>query len=597
MRRKALIRHLFSVYFPITLLSVLAVGSFALAALRGFHYSQTVRDLEATARLISQQIAATDLLARPQPEIQAAIRSLGRSGDLRITIVSSSGTVLADSERDPAGMRNHADRPEIKEAFSGKVGLSKHRSPTLGTTMVYVAIPTHGSRAALRVARQVVAIDAGPAMVYYQVVAAVLITALLAGIASLLLSRRINRPLMKLQAAASRFASGDFASRAPVPETTELATLAETLNSMAARLDQQVRTISRQAREQQAILSSMREGVIAVGNDDEILILNPTAEVMLGVTEEASRGKSIQEVFRNPSLLRLLQLTRSSATPVEDELTLKADRELRVQVTGTALVDTTGERIGALVVLNDVTQTRRLESIRRDFVANVSHELRTPITAIKGFVETLRDGADKDPAKSKEFLEIVARQADRLNAIIDDLLTLSSIEQQAEAAEIAVEPAAIDAILTAATATLKAKADAAGVALSVECDPELTAPVNTTLLEQALTNLLDNAVKYSPAGSKVMVVAEEREVELAIRVIDSGPGIEAQHLPRLFERFYRVDKARSRKLGGTGLGLAIVKHIAQAHRGRVEVHSTPGEGSTFTIFVPRRWSEDHPLPN
>jgi two-component system phosphate regulon sensor histidine kinase PhoR len=243
--------------------------------------------------------------------------------------------------------------------------------------------------------------------------------------------------------------------------------------------------------------------------------------------------------------------------------------------------------MGAVVVLNDVTRLRRLEKTRRDFVANVSHELRTPVTSIKGFVETLKDGALEDPEDAHRFVDIIARQADRLDAIIEDLLALARIEREHEGEEIDRYPTRVLGVVESAFFSVQGKADDRQVTLRSEGDPDLEAWINPPLLEQAIVNLVDNAVKYSDQQTTVLVRVEGEGEELAVRVIDEGHGISAEHLPRLFERFYRVDKGRSRAEGGTGLGLAIVKHIAIAHGGSVEVDSVPGEGTTFTLRLPR----------
>ena len=240
-----------------------------------------------------------------------------------------------------------------------------------------------------------------------------------------------------------------------------------------------------------------------------------------------------------------------------------------------------------MIVLNDVTRLQRLEGVRRDFVANVSHELRTPITSIKGFIETLRDGAIRRPADAEKFLEIVAKQADRMNSIIEDLLLLSRVEQDTREAKVVLESTPIKGVILEAVQVCEPKAHAKDIRITVNCPDGLTARINPALLEQAIINLIDNAIKYSEPGCPVDVEAEEHASEVVIRVRDKGCGIEPEHLPRIFERFYRVDKARSRKLGGTGLGLSIVNHIIQAHEGTVDVQSTPGAGSTFSIHLPR----------
>ncbi len=266
---------------------------------------------------------------------------------------------------------------------------------------------------------------------------------------------------------------------------------------------------------------------------------------------------------------------------------LLGDRERVMQAHGSALHDLEGRPIGAVIVLNDVTDFRKLENIRRDFVANVSHELKTPVTSIKGFVETLLDGAMDDPVDSDRFLRIIAKQADRLHAIIEDLLALSKIEQAEDAEALALTPVPLKQLLDSAAATCQSSARDRQIEVRLECPPELYVQVNPLLFEQVLVNLMDNAIKYSETEHQVNVVAAAVAGEVTISVSDQGCGIADEHLSRIFERFYRVDRARSRKLGGTGLGLAIVKHIVQAHHGRVTVESTVGVGSTFTIHLPQ----------
>ncbi|MCE5314953.1 MAG: ATP-binding protein [Armatimonadota bacterium] len=588
MRRKPLVWQLFPIYFAITVISVLIFAVFASSALKEFYYSQVEADLEVRTRLVGKDIEGARL--NPSDKTLAAtVRSLADMSQARVTIISPTGNVIADSQTNPRKMENHSDRPEFRRALAGEVGRARRVSPTLRFTMVYLAIPIkHDGRvvAVLRTAQPATALDSAPLATYHHIFIGALLIAAFAVLASLLAVRRISNPLQKIKEAAGRFADGDFRTRAPLSDTDEFASLAETLNGMASQLDTQLRTITQQSGERQAILSSMKEAVIAIDNDDRMLILNPTAERLLGVKLESVKGKTIQEAVRNPDLQRFFEKTHISQAPTTDEIVFRTPAETLMQAMGTALVGLDEKKIGVLVVLNDITQTRNLENMRKDFVANVSHELKTPITSIKGFVETLREGAINDPEKARDFLEIVARQAERLDAIIDDLLALSRIEQQAGTRGIEMVSGHIRGILNAAVANVQPKAVEQNVSVAIECDGDIAAVINAPLLEQAVTNLVDNAVKYSPGGS-VMVKAERLpDREIAIRVIDTGAGIEPEHIPRLFERFYRVDKARSRKMGGTGLGLAIVKHIVQAHHGRTEVETSPGKGSTFSIILP-----------
>jgi two-component system phosphate regulon sensor histidine kinase PhoR len=408
----------------------------------------------------------------------------------------------------------------------------------------------------------------------------------LAGVAAWWVAHRLQGGLDALRTGVERHTVGELGWRIPHQPVVALQEVAKAENLLAEQMDARIADAVRRLTEQEAVLASMSEGVLAVDHSLRILNLNPGAGRIFGVSPEEARGRTLLEVSRNNELLHFTGSALASSVPTEGELVIHDPDPRFLQAHGSVLRDGQGHAIGAVVVLNDVTRLRRLETMRRDFVANVSHELKTPITSIKGFVETLLDGAMQDSKESEHFLRIVQRQADRLHAIIEDLLNLSRIERDTEAGDIVLEPGSVKAVVAAALQSCETAAHARGIHFETECDPNLTVWINAPLLEQALVNLIDNAVKYSPAGGKVRVEAAQQDGVLAVRVRDWGQGIEAKHLPRLFERFYRVDKARSRKLRGTVLGLAIVKHIAQAHRGQVSVESSPGEGSTFSLQIP-----------
>jgi two-component system phosphate regulon sensor histidine kinase PhoR len=330
----------------------------------------------------------------------------------------------------------------------------------------------------------------------------------------------------------------------------------------------------------------MEEGVLAVDNHGTILSLNETCASLLGAESAKLRGRIIYEVIRKPDLLKFVETALASSASIDGDLRFYGAQDRWLDAHGTALHDAHHQKIGALIVLHDVTRLRHLENVRRDFVANVSHELRTPITSIKGFVETIVDEALDNKENALRFLKIVHRQVNRLDAIISDLLMLSRIERGSEEQTIEAEPEPLREVLRAAAEMCQQRAADKGITLAVECPEDLTATVNAPLLEQAVVNLVDNAIKYSGEGASVQVEGYRDADSVVIRVKDDGCGIAAKHLPRLFERFYRVDKARSRELGGTGLGLAIVKHIVMAHQGSVYVESTVGKGSTFYIRLP-----------
>jgi two-component system phosphate regulon sensor histidine kinase PhoR len=399
------------------------------------------------------------------------------------------------------------------------------------------------------------------------------------------LATRAVRPVRDLAQAASRVAAGDFNAPLPTPEVDELAQLASAVHTLREQLVERGLTIGRQDTEQEAVLDSMIEGVLAIDARQRVVGINRAAADLLGLDLDAVVGRPMQDLIRNPDLRRFALRAIDCREPVEDDIVLPGPRDRTIRVRGTALRDVSGEG-GAVIVLNDVTDLKRLETVRRDFVANVSHELKTPVASIKGFVETLLDGAADDPEDCRRFLGIIARQADRLEAIIEDLLALSRIEQSEGAGALPVERTPIAAVLQTAANDCLPRATDRRIMLEVDCDPAVDGLVNAPLLEQAVINLVDNAIHASEAGGTIRVAAARDDEWLRISVHDEGCGIAPEHLPRLFERFYRVDKGRSRVQGGTGLGLSIVKHIVQAHQGTVSVASTPGAGSTFTLRLP-----------
>lgn len=400
--------------------------------------------------------------------------------------------------------------------------------------------------------------------------------------------------LRALRTSLERITAGDATHRLPQYSRGPTGALSRSLARMAGVFNQRLRSLQEQRNELEAVLASMVEGVIAVDPDEKILSLNNVGSELLRVSPQRAIGRNIQEVVRNTALQQFVQKALTHSDPIQGDFVLRielepgAGEDRYIQAQGTALVDAAGQRIGALVVLHDVTRLRRLEMIRRDFVANVSHELKTPITAIKGAVETIIEinQTETDPASIARFLGIVSRQADRLHAIIEDLLALARIEQDAERDRVVLETAPLIHVMRGAMEVCAGPAANQAMTIELNCDDEVQARINPALLEQAVVNLLDNAIKYCPPETTVRLGCDHDGKEVVISVADEGPGIEAEHLPRVFERFYRTDKARSRSMGGTGLGLSIVKHIANTHGGRVSVESSPGQGSTFRIHLP-----------
>ncbi|MCF8721563.1 two-component system histidine kinase PnpS [Nitrospina gracilis] len=589
MINKTLHHQIYLSYLLLTFIALGAIGWYSLSSLHDFLYERTFKDLEARANLVRTQ--TQDLFQSGQHRrLRQLADELGRAGGMRVTLITKKGKVIADSHRDPSLMDNHGTRPEVIEALKGGHGSSQRYSHTLKEELMYVAVPyRHDGKVTgvVRTALPLTLIHETLAGITYKIALAGLVIALIATPISLFVSRRISRPLLAMKEHAERFASGDLRSRIHVEGPQDIDNLADALNTMAAQLDDRIRTITAQRNEQEAILASMVEGVIAVDSDEAIISINQSAARFLEVRVEDAQGRSVPEVFRHSQVQQFIRKALKSREPVESDLVLdRPDDERYLQAVGTVLKDAGDATIGAVIVLNDVTRLRRLENMRRDFVANVSHELRTPITSIKGFVETLLNGALNEPENAERFLQIVAKQADRLNAIIDDLLSLSRIEQDSEKEGIVIQETGLRALLETAIQQCNARALEKNIGIEIDCDPALKVALNPPLMEQAVVNLVDNAIKYSGDNTVIRVIAATARQQVVVSVKDQGRGIEREHLPRLFERFYRVDKARSRQMGGTGLGLAIVKHIAQAHGGKVSVQSTVGQGSVFHIHLP-----------
>ena len=395
--------------------------------------------------------------------------------------------------------------------------------------------------------------------------------------------------LRDLRSEIVRLGQLDFRPRLFAPNQLDAveAELIKSLNITASQLDLKISHLSRQKTEQDAVLASMVEGVIALDSEGKILRMNKAACELVKADVATYVGRVAEEVVRSAQLQKFIQDATRAPGGIEAELILYDDEERTIRAYGRALRSSIGGASGVLVVLNDVTRLRFLERIRSDFVANVSHELRTPITSIKGFVETLLDGALDSPNDARRFLGIISRQAERLNAIFDDLLSLSKIEQEKEA--LVLEPGSLRLLLRSAIQVVEARARAKQIELVTQMADDVYVMINPGLLEQAVLNLLANAIQYSEQGSQIDVCVQAISQEIVISVIDRGCGIEPGQLPRIFERFYRVDRGRARQadeVGGTGLGLSIVKHIAEAHGGYTTVDSTVGSGSTFSIHLP-----------
>ncbi len=584
-------RHLFWLLLPsywlLTAIAILVVALYAFHSMKSLYFQTLETGIQTRAVLLAEQVSP--LIVRGDMEaVDMLCKKLGKSVGTRFTVILPDGQVVGDTEKNPDDMEYHGNRPEIRKALGGETGMDRRFSRTIKQEMMYMAVPLRDSSretlCAVRASLPMTAIQAELNAMTVRVVAASLLTGILAMIVCIIMVRRITYPLRGMGDAARRFAEGDFHHRIPSQQAHELDQLAESLNSMSDQLNKTLSTLSEQRNEQAAVLASMDEGVLAIDKRERIIHMNRVAGEILGVNHKEAKHTLVQQSVRFANLQEFIKTVLGSQKPRSHDLTLRGQTEKQVLASGTVLQNAAGDSIGALIVLRDVTQLRHLETVRSDFVANVSHELKTPITSIKGFVETLlSDGWEHDP-ETQRFLEIISQQAGRLNAIIDDLLTLSRLEQKE--GRVMVTRTSLAATLESAIYLCQLQAAKKNIKIDMVCPPDLTPAINAPLLEQALVNLIINGVKYSEPDKKVLVLAEKQADNVVIYVKDEGFGIEHKHIDRLFERFYRVDTARSRKLGGTGLGLSIVKHIIQAHQGTIRVESKVGAGSTFIITLP-----------
>ena len=440
-KRKKLIWQIFPPFLLITLLSLLAVSWYASSSLHHFFLYQTAADLKIRALLAQKQIVA-HLAPLDAAEVDAICKEIGKHSATRITVILPNGVVIGDSRETPRLMDNHADRPEIVMALKGKPGQSIRYSNTLRQQMIYVAVPLQRNQSTLGVIRTsvpITSIKAELRSIQTNIAMGGLLIAVLAAWISLLISRRIIRPIEEMKNGTDRFANGDLTHRLATPTSEELASLAEALNQMAAQLDRRIKTIVSQRNELETVLASMLEGVIAIDNEERIINMNTAAAGFFDRQSAECTDRNLQEVIRNSALQQFVRESIASKVPKEDDINLYHNGEKTLHLQSSPLLDANKEHIGTLVVFNDVTHLRRLENMRRDFVANVSHEIKTPLTAIKGFVETLRSGALHCPPEADRFLGIIDTHVERLAAIVEDLMQLSRIEREDELGEIKLQ--------------------------------------------------------------------------------------------------------------------------------------------------------------
>ncbi len=584
--RRSLRWKLTSSYLFLVIVVLLVVTAYVARALERSYMNTYAYVVATQAKVISlmlREYAGRDLIS-----LQPMVQELRWRKEATITLADATGRA-ANLAIDPS-------YPEVQKAFAGMESQAVRADPRTGERRVYAAAPILGPK---KEVVGIVHVSAPEAWVWRQLRRmvpqfgmAMLLGLGAAWLIGTRLSRRITRPLEELSRMANRISSGDFAGRAPVDETEELGRLSRSFNAMAGRLERVIAEISAERNKIEAIIAGMTDAVVATNRDGQIILLNRAAEDLLQLERRQAQGQRARDVVPGERLVAMLEDATDRGRLTAEELPPGSMSDRVVEAHCAPITGDGGSVIGAVAVLRDVTELRSTERMRRELTANVSHELRTPLTSIVGFVETLLDGAMTDEETARQFLTIIDDEAKRLVKLVDDLMDLSRLESKRVALEL--KPVDVGHLAYHVVDKMRPLAENSQLMLSQSVPSGLIAPADSDRLEQVLTNLVDNALKYTPPGGRVEVRASDDNGEILVEVVDNGRGIPPEDLPHVFERFYRADRSRTRGSGGTGLGLAIAKHIIEAHGGRISVHSRLGEGTTFVFTLPRNGSLEPP---
>jgi two-component system phosphate regulon sensor histidine kinase PhoR len=580
---------LFLTYLLISLLGLVVAGFLIYSSERKRLLNQLEQNMLGETRLLSQIFLQPLADSLEMPATDSLTDVLGSEIGSRITIIDVHGKVLGDSYESGAdllGMENHKDRPEVASALQGLAGKSIRYSHTIKVDMLYVASPirTEGKIIGVaRIALPLTDLKRQQHLILNVILAGFGVAFILSLILNFYFSRRAIKPLQQMIGIGRKMSAGDFSERVRIRTKDEIGELAETLNLMAEELSEKLAQITEDRTQLETILSSMIEGVMAVDRQGKVMLVNDALSRTFEL-DPSFLGKPHYEVIRDHELNEFIQEVVSSKEEKRKEISFMRPRERDIMIQS-AIVEKKGKGdIFALFVFHDITELKRLEKVRKDFVANVSHELRTPLTSIKGFVEALKDGAVSDAEQTQRFLSVISQHTDRMNQIISDLLQLSQIESKGF--ELKIEPFSFKELAEEVVSSLKRSAEKKSQNLEIKITSgDQKVMGDRYRIGQALTNLVDNAIKYTPEKGSIRIETRDRGEKVEIAVIDNGTGIPPQDLSRIFERFYTVDKGRSRELGGTGLGLSIVRHIVEAHGGTVKVQSQPGKGSEFSFSL------------
>lgn len=589
MLRSRFLWKIYACYVALILLTTATVGFLVSHRISRTTLEATQNELKSQA-LFLRVISENSLQGITHPSLEHQVIALGKQLGTRLTVIRANGEVIADSDEDPAVMDNHADRPEILATQSGKTEPMRRYSETLQTMMIYLALPvqTEGRLYGyVRTSLSLTEIDNRLREIRDIVILGAFLATIVALCLGFIVTRKITAPLISVTSVAESISKGEYEKKVQVTSQDEIGDLARALNAMTEQLSQRMDTIIQDRNKVLAILGSMSDGLVSVDDADRIIHMNLVAGKIFGVPPEESLGKKILEVTRLNALSEALDQAIQNRTTVRSESTLLGQHQDQViEMEMSPLQDSEGNPAGAVIVLNDVTELRRLESVRRDFVSNVSHELKTPTTAISGLIETLLDDKKMPMETQSHFLKRIREQTKRLSTLINDLLTLARLES-AQQNLFGSQPLDLRDPLLTSLQSMQSIGEEKEINIeTVLPDAPVIVLGDEEAIRQLINNLLDNALKYTPREGQVWIRLGTEDDSALIQVEDTGIGIEPIHRERIFERFYRVDKARSRELGGTGLGLSIVKHICLSHGGKVSLQSQLGKGSTFLVSLP-----------
>lgn len=557
------------------LIVIAAASLFTAIDLDNTYKNDTRNALLEYAKVIESIIAKSD-------EYQGMLSSIDEIKDMRITLIDYGGVVLFDTRADAESLENHGGRPEIVTAMKDGVGSNIRYSDTLGQNMMYLALRSDGLRMIIRVSLMLEGVSAYSAELWLPLIMVLIVAFLLCLGIALFISRRITKPIIKLQEDMARIAKGEYSDLGIIKSGDEIEELSQSLNDMAGKLKRNIYEITENNSRLEAVFRAVPGGIVAVDNDLHVIMANPAARGMFSMSA-APEGRHFLEVTQHTQLESVIREAAKSQGVIEREMTVvRGLEDITLQVFAVC-VFSEGHAYGVILLVQDITRLRKLETLRSDFAANVSHELKTPLTVIRGFTDTLKDSAiSKEDAD--RFIDIISIESERLSRLIDDILLLSDIENSSY---IPASVADLREGVSEAVALLDSKAKGKQIDVIVNMDNKaVMAAAEKDRIKQMAINLIDNAIKYTPSNGKVTVTVTHEDGFGILRVEDTGIGIPQGNIPRLFERFYRVDKSRSRALGGTGLGLAIVKHIVKLFDGHITVSSEVGKGSVFTVSLP-----------